>query len=395
MTCEVACLNKTGLAIAVDSAVSVLNRNRTYHSAEKLFPLPNGEAAIAIYGNAEFIGVPWCLVLREFFGQLGKQRLATLEEYGYRLTDFLESDHPMFTREREETAFRSGVSGYWSSCLAPAFELWGNATTDWSEHHEAWDAVRETLDADQRHWVYPAHPAFDTAFGRRVLTECHDALVGARDQLFESPPPSDVWQGLLSLVERMTLLDWISPNAVSGVVLLGFGADEMFPGYLDLRIAPRLLRRVKVQSAGACVSQDADAQVATFGQSDTVESFLYGTPHRSIRRVEALIAELTSHRPQEGTPEPQRVPGASLATQTSSRLMDWLYEEYFGPLLEAVGALPPNELATLSGTLVSLAAFRSGIATNDTGSIGGEVKVATITKHGGFSWVKRRGFRTA
>ncbi len=39
MTCEVAVMNKRGIALAADSAVTLGNGPKIYHTAEKLFPL--------------------------------------------------------------------------------------------------------------------------------------------------------------------------------------------------------------------------------------------------------------------------------------------------------------------------------------------------------------------
>ncbi len=49
----------------------------------------------------------------------------------------------------------------------------------------------------------------------------------------------------------MVVQDWISPNSRFGAVFLGYGEADLFPGYLDVQIAPRLLGRTKAQSAGA------------------------------------------------------------------------------------------------------------------------------------------------
>lgn len=64
-------------------------------------------------------------------------------------------------------------------------------------------------------------------------------------------------------------------------------------------------------------------------------------------------------------------------------LVQLLHQEFRAPLLDAVAGLPTRELAGLSRTLVSLAAFRSQLALDQTGSVGGEIRVAVLTKHGG------------
>jgi hypothetical protein len=51
MTCEVAVMNKRGIALAADSAVTLGNGKKIYHTAEKLFSLsPSLPVAIMTYG---------------------------------------------------------------------------------------------------------------------------------------------------------------------------------------------------------------------------------------------------------------------------------------------------------------------------------------------------------
>jgi len=64
-----------------------------------------------------------------------------------------------------------------------------------------------------------------------------------------------------------------------------------------------------------------------------------------------------------------------------------LHTESRAPLMEAVAALPTRELAGLCRTLVSVAAFRSQLSVDESGSVGGEIRVAVLTKHGGVQWM--------
>jgi len=60
MTCEVAVMNRRGIALATDSAVTLGEGEKIYHSAEKLFPLSlAAPVGIMTYGAADFMGVPW------------------------------------------------------------------------------------------------------------------------------------------------------------------------------------------------------------------------------------------------------------------------------------------------------------------------------------------------
>lgn len=57
MTCEVVVMNQRGIALAADSAVTLGDGRKIYHSAEKLFPLSaSSSVGIMTYGNTDFMG---------------------------------------------------------------------------------------------------------------------------------------------------------------------------------------------------------------------------------------------------------------------------------------------------------------------------------------------------
>ncbi len=57
-------------------------------------------------------------------------------------------------------------------------------------------------------------------------------------------------------------------------------------------------------------------------------------------------------------------------------------------MLDVVETFPLVEMVRLAGSLVELAALRERIQGKS--SVGGPVDVATITKHGGFEWIRRK-----
>ena len=71
MTAVVAIMNKSGLALAADSAVTVTNgtggysSSKIYNTANKLFMLSKYHpVGIMVYSSAEFMQVPWELIIK-------------------------------------------------------------------------------------------------------------------------------------------------------------------------------------------------------------------------------------------------------------------------------------------------------------------------------------------
>jgi len=87
MTCEVAVMNKRGVALAADSAVTLGEGNKVYHTAEKLFQLSSSApVGIMTYGLADIMGVPWETVIKIYSRELGARVFDRLEQYA---DDFL------------------------------------------------------------------------------------------------------------------------------------------------------------------------------------------------------------------------------------------------------------------------------------------------------------------
>ena len=84
MTAEIAIMNKTAVALATDSAVTIerIGDRKVYNSANKLFTLSKYHpVGIMLYGRADFMGIPWESIIKIYRSKLGKQKFDTLKEY--------------------------------------------------------------------------------------------------------------------------------------------------------------------------------------------------------------------------------------------------------------------------------------------------------------------------
>src|SRR3990167_9386957 len=127
MTCEVAVMNKRGIALAADSAVTVTdgngNKKKIYHTAEKLFPLsPALPVAIMTYGPADIMGVPWETVVKIYAQKLDGQRFDTLEEYANDFLGFIEGTNWLFPAEVQARQLQSLVHAAWTDLYMDELE---------------------------------------------------------------------------------------------------------------------------------------------------------------------------------------------------------------------------------------------------------------------------------
>ena len=90
MTTEIAVMNKGAIALAADSAVTIGAGNMFYNTANKLFALSKyNPVGIMVYSNAEFMGYPIDVIIKEYRKKLGNNTYDTLKEYWDNFLEYL------------------------------------------------------------------------------------------------------------------------------------------------------------------------------------------------------------------------------------------------------------------------------------------------------------------
>ena len=88
MSAEVILMNKNGIAIAADSAVTIGNKTKIYNTADKMFMLSKyAPVGILIYNSASIMGIQLEIIIKQYRRKLGEKTFQTLKEY---CDDFME-----------------------------------------------------------------------------------------------------------------------------------------------------------------------------------------------------------------------------------------------------------------------------------------------------------------
>ena len=90
MTAEIAILNRSAIAFAADSAVTI-GRDRVWKNTNKLFHLSAAaDVGVMIFGSGDFCGVPWDVLIKEYRRKIENATLPTLEAYKDSFIEFLD-----------------------------------------------------------------------------------------------------------------------------------------------------------------------------------------------------------------------------------------------------------------------------------------------------------------
>jgi len=231
MTCEVAVMNKRGIALAADSAVTLGNGKKIYHTAEKLFSLsPSIPVAIMTFGAADLMNVPWETVVKIYAQKLGSRRFDTLDQYAKDFLSFIEGATSLFPPEDQRNRVKGVVEAAWS-------DLYRDKLSEkFGEHSKVLETdklatLAEIIHSDHALWMkYDDIEGLGTDYGARVVKTYGDALDQVEKQVFEGMKlPRSLKSDLRKTVNFMFAKQWFHPADESGVVIAGMGEIEPFP----------------------------------------------------------------------------------------------------------------------------------------------------------------------
>lgn len=418
MTTEVVIMNKGAVALAADSAVTICG-GKVFNSANKVFMLaPGYPIGILLYSNAEFMGIPWEILIKKFRDHVVTNQpvFTTLEDCGEAFISFLrDKGEALFTLEHQRqfigrlihTTMQSDVRGKIHQRLrdvilntaAPV-----SAETVATICHETIDQLsapwRAANELPNRKSVKQLSQEFDQLFG-----DIFEASY--QEHLAKLPITAEDKQRLKEMSISWLYKDWWFLAQSTGVVFAGYGNSELFPTCVVYRVESYLCNELKFTRSGLeSVTLNKQAVLLPFAQSDMVMTFVTGihpryndhVQHTLRRLVERSIPEaffdavknLDDQLRNEFTHILSEVSQKILKDMLSDMQMT-IAKEYTDPIMGIVAALPKDELATMAETLVSITSFMQRVS-HDRETVGGPVDVAVISKKDGFIWIKRKHY---
>ena len=115
MTAEIAIMNRSAIALAADSAVTINAKNnvKIYNTVNKLFTISKYHPiGVMIYGSADLMGIPWETIIKIYRNKLQEKRFSTLEEYAQDFMNFLDDENELFPEYIQDNYVKSIIVRY-------------------------------------------------------------------------------------------------------------------------------------------------------------------------------------------------------------------------------------------------------------------------------------------
>lgn len=416
MTTEIAIMNKSAVALAADSAVTInvagpqRRLDKVLNSANKLFALSKHvPVGLMVYGNANMLGIPWETIVKMYRDNLGAREFETLSDYSADFFSFLDRfDLP--AGSQEDYVVQGAVVLF--DDLRETLDKWveerlaAKREVDTSEvEHRLKSLIKARFDEFE---IRARESVFSKARRTRLRTKYRPLVKDIARNIFESLPlsaPMISWLTAIALDAAS-----VGPSNQSGIVIAGFGAKDLYPSCASYDVAAVFEgKTIKRDRNVHAISHDIGAAIVPFAQSADVETFMEGiAPGLMMFLNRTFYGIMANNLPDRLRDEAgdklcltdqQRSEVRKIAGDMCKGACDYAFgklkekqqKDYWEPVVSATEFLNKAELAAMAETLVNLVSFRKQV-TMDIETVGGPIDVAIITKGDGLVWIKRKNY---
>ncbi|EGR3454532.1 hypothetical protein V8073_000752 [Vibrio parahaemolyticus] len=420
MTAEIAIYNKSAVALAADSAVTIQGSgtHKIYNGAEKLFALSKSQpVGVMVYGAGSLCRVPWELIIKEYrSNRLKGGSFDTLDEYACDFWDYLLSSDALIPEELrennlsaflQELFFREIIQGAEKAHIEPFIEQNGRSPTI-AESYELLEAHCEDL-----YNALLEFPLYDN-FELQDIEDLKEYAEFKADELLTSLPssqqvaPSENLKNKVANVFAHALCKNVDLGQNTGIVFAGYGKKEYFPVVLAFNLLGFVNGKLRLRANSAKSAAGGVSGLRAYAQEDEVDMFMSGISsplkekfeyeyssamQKTLAECASIIDDIADDDSKEALKQRILDFGSQVWNESQNNLSAHIRECYIDKVVGMIEFLPKQDLAEMAESMVNLTAFKRKVS-NEQETVGGPIDVAIISKGDGFIWVKRKHYFT-
>jgi len=419
MTTIIGVLNSQGIAIAADSAVTITSGDvkKVYHRSNKLFTLSKfNPVGIAIYGSAQFAGIPWETLIKMYRKQLKQKKFGTVEDHKNDFLKFLVKNIDLVTSASKDKSFFSFALVGFNELKSKIIDIVESNVdeVDGMDEESAIAHITPLVSAalDEYEEYVSGHKKIDSSkltyknfleIHEKQLAEIPTQLATFVSESYKSFTFSDRdTEKLCKIFFELSKVEYIFESN-SGLVFMGFGEKEVYPSSQLVTIGSIVgdILRYKIEDP-YCISPGvSDANIIPYAQGDVTWTVLNGIDPAYNEEVKKAVSEAFTSVASEVGPNiadptnSARIQGVinGIPDILVAKLDSYRNEAITRPLVSVLGHMDKEDMAEMAESLVSITSLKRKFTQNSSDeSVGGPVDVAIITKGDGFVWMKRKHY---
>lgn len=408
MTAEIGILNKTSIVLAADSAATLSSHKKVFNTANKLFPLSYFQpVGIMIYNNSTWMGIPFELIIKSYTKNLHDKSFSSLPEYRDDFIKFLKDNFRKFITEEQIHEFIEfrlyDILGNISEHLEEIFKekISDSKTTlsDIEKEKLMEEIFFKLLDRHSKikDEILPEFIDYKFEEFKLEFKSTIDKILPGFYVSINTPRKQKYTQRIYKCLYHELICNFSEEEDYSGIVISGYGIDEIFPTICDVKIGEILSNKLRYQySEVEQISSNNSAIVCPYAQRDMVDTFFRGiNPQISEELNEILMEEFETAIGNIHKKHPEisladlRPHFSKIYNNLNTKIDKFSVKNYINPIIQSIGFLRKEDLIEFAESLINITSIKRK-TNSELQSVGGPIDIAVITKHEGFIWIKRK-----
>lgn len=393
MTAEIAIINRSGIAVAADSAATI-GRKKVWKSANKLFSMgPFHDIGIMFYGSADLFGCHWEIIVKQFREEINNNKFHTVEDVCNKFKDYIK--RPLW---HDEKSMQIADAHLIAMCV------------DEINNNIEYDSVKEFRSEVCRESKELCDELNDRAFilniTKKAFSEKNREIIKRfSEEIFGQRAVKSVVDAVENYVFEFSRRAECKTGYETGVVVFGYGDNEIYPSLQEIVVDGISCGEIRIWSRRSMdlnKNRKHKGAIIPFAQTDVASLFMEGISalHLSFFfNAFERILDIKDNSYKNRIPDSEKIVESRLREKENEEILselkaafDSLWQnEIISPVIESIHSLPKDEMAAMAEAFVELTSMRRKVDSHlDT--VGGAVDVGIISKGEGFVWIKRKTY---
>jgi len=345
-----------------------------------------------IYGSGDFAGCPWEIVIKEFRSFCRGRKFSKLSDCVSCFREFISQER--WREEETEALSNAHLLVSQIEFILDGLEFDDDEDFRKIVNAEA-DLLRDHIESKEIILNALTLSSFVDEFGEQIKL-----FIG---ELTNRKVSKSTLKSVSKYLFEFYRRGHCESGYETGVVFLGYGNDQIYPEVQEWIYDGRLRDMLRFWPRRQMNLNESDSPtgvVMAFAQRDMAHLFMEGVSPNYVafflEVLKGLIAQ-KSEQVLERTPAGEKLVESALQEKENELIMSNVMSAFLAmkqmqvinPLMEAIRALPREEMMAMAEAFVELTSMRRKVDSR-LQTVGGPVDVAFLSKGDGFVWGKRK-----
>ena len=402
MTAIVGFMNKRGIAMAADSAVTLGNTHKVMNSGNKIFTLSKyAPIGVATYGNESFMETPWELAIKMYRKQLGRKKYGALNEYIESFIKYLHDQDFFMTEEHKKIELRNKAIWFYNASVQNSRKRDGYTPS--AEVDSLVQELQECKQKNERGIPIPEMVGYSYDNFKTYFNDIFQANLKSFPHLLSEDSKELFLQSFYQY-----LLVHVKHGHDTGLVFFGYGEKEIYPSMVNIEVIDGFdgrLRYMRLENnSDTIIETENKACVIPFAQIDVAQTIIRGINPSFLDILgNSMVTILNQYRDiiLKQIPNNSQNKGMidfinslnhnAFASMFVQMATNEFRSNYTDVLIATLANLSKEDMANLAESLVELTSLVRRMSPSEE-TVGGPVDVAVVSKGDGFIWMKRKHY---